>query len=144
MCTECTVYCTVYNPMRSVYGVYCVLCTVQFIIQWEVLRSVLCTVQFIIQWVVFRECTVYCILYSLQSQFSICCSVIIQNKTVSQIYTFFLELLSFLDFLTGPTKKIFLWRFQLFKIVFWKSLLLFQPYKIASLMVKTWHSANQE
>ena len=47
-----------------------------------------------------RECSALCCTVCNHNLVS----VIIQNKTVSQKYKFFLELLSFLDFLKGPTK----------------------------------------
>ena len=48
---------------------------------------------------------VYCVLYSLQSQFSICCSVVIQNRTGSPTYKFviFSGTFKLLDILKGPT-----------------------------------------
>ena len=61
---------------------------------------------------------VYCVLYSLQSQFSICCSIVIQKRTASPTYKFviFLELLSFLDILKGPTKYFVLMKVPTFQI----------------------------
>ena len=61
---------------------------------------------------------VYCVLYSLQSQFSICCSVVIQNRTGSPTYKFviFSGTFKLLDILKGPTKYFVLMKVPTFQI----------------------------